>query len=187
MKNKSPFAVPVVPSDLEARRTKLRADLALARPEFHNLVGSIPEQAWNEPSHNAGWTNGQLVFHIFLGFILVRPLSVLLILFGQLPETFSRFFAGILNFATPLFNQINVIGPRFGARLLGRGGIVHKFDQVHDALLTQVNRLQPRYWIMTMRYPTRWDPRFKGDMRLEDLFRYPIAHLRHHRAQLRTM
>jgi len=186
MTNKSPFGVPVVSSDFEARRTKLRADLELARQEFHNLIGSIPEQAWNEPSHNAGWTNGQLVFHILLGFILVRPLFVLLVLFGQLPDTFSKFFAGILNFGTPIFNQINAIGPRFGARLLRREGIIRKFDQVHDALLTRVNRLRPRYLIMTMHYPSRWDPRFKADMRLEDLFRYPIAHLRHHRTQVRT-
>ena len=179
------FALSGVPPDLEARLTQLRADLELARQDFHKLVDSVPDQAWTQPSHNPGWTNGQILFHILLGFILVRPLASLLILFGQLPDICSKVFAWMLNLATPLFNRINVIGPRIGARLLGRAGIIRKFDQVYYALLTRLDRLHPRHWIMTMRYPTRWDPRFRTNMHLEDLFRYPIAHLRHHRTQVR--
>jgi hypothetical protein len=43
-------------------------DLEAARGEFHALVASISEQAWTEPSQNPGWTNGQLLFHVLLGF-----------------------------------------------------------------------------------------------------------------------
>src|SRR5262249_5910457 len=183
----SSSAIPRGPADLEARRTELRADLELAGQEFHTLMGSLPEQAWTQPSHNSGWTNGQVLFHILLGFILVRPLAALFILFGQLPMVCSKVFARILNFATPLFNQINAMGPRIGARWLGRAGIIRKFDQVHGALLTRVDRFEPRHWNLTMRYPTRWDPpRFRTLMSLEDLFRYAVAHLRHHSAQVRT-
>lgn len=181
------FAVPGVPADLEARRRQLRADLELAREEFHALVRSLSEQAWTEPSHNPGWTNGQVLFHILLGFILVRPLANLLIFFGQLPDVCSEAFSGILNLATPLFKRINAIGPRIGARWLGRAGIIRRFDQVQGALLARVDRFEPRHWNLTMRYPTRWDPpRFRTLMSLEDLFRYAVAHLRHHSAQVRT-
>ncbi len=185
MVNSSFYAVPGGPCDLDTRRIELRADLERAREEFHSLIGSLSEESWTQPSHNSGWTNGQVVFHILLGFILVRPLASLLILFGQLPEVCSKIFSGILNFATPLFNRINAIGPRIGARLLGRAGVIRKFDEVHAVLLTRLDRLQPRHWTMTMHYPTRWDPRFKTDMRLEDLFQYPITHLRHHQIQVR--
>jgi hypothetical protein len=174
-------------ADLEARRRQLRADLELARVEFHALIDSVSEQAWADRSHNPAWTNGQVLFHILLGFILVRPLADLLILFGRLPAGCSKVFAGILNLATPLFNRINAIGPRIGAGWLGRAGIIRRFDQVQGGLLTRVDRFQPRHWNLTMRYPTRWDPpRFRTLMGLEDLFRYPVAHLRHHSVQLRT-
>jgi hypothetical protein len=177
----------VCPPDVEARRTQLRADLELARQEFHTLIDSIPEQAWTLQSRNSGWTNGQVLFHILLGFIVVRTLAGLHILFGQLPVVCSKVFAGILNLATPLFNRINAIGPRGGARWLGRKGIIRRFDQVHSALLKQIDRFQPRHWSLAMHYPTRWDPpRFRTAMSLEDLYRYPIAHLRHHRTQVRT-
>jgi DinB superfamily len=171
-------------SDIETRRAQLRADLEGSQREFHALIGSLSEQGWTAPSHNPGWTNGQLLFHIMLGFILVRPLAGLLIVFGHLPRVCSKVFAGILNFSTPLFNRLNAIGPRVGARLLGSGGVLRTFDQVHGTILTSLDRLRPSHWALTMHYPTRWDPRFRPEMRLEDLVRYPIAHLKHHRQQL---
>jgi hypothetical protein len=79
------------------------------------MVASISEREWTEPSQNPGWTNGQIVFHILLGFILVVPLARLLVFFGRLPASYSRIFAGILNLSTPLFNRINAMGPRAGA------------------------------------------------------------------------
>ena len=85
-------------SDIETRRAQLRADLEGSQREFHALIGSISEQGWTAPSHNPGWTNGQLLFHILLGFILVRPLADLLMVFGHLPHVCSKVFAGILNF-----------------------------------------------------------------------------------------
>jgi hypothetical protein len=150
------------------------------------MVASISEREWAQPSRNPGWTNGQVVFHIFLGFILVVPLARLLVLFDHLPDLCSRIFAETLNVATPLFNLINAIGPRGGARLLGPAGIISKFDQVHRAILARLDRARPADWEATMYYPTRWDPRFQGRMNLMALFLYPIDHLRHHREQLRA-
>jgi DinB superfamily len=149
------------------------------------MVASISEQLWAKPSHNPGWTNGQLLFHVLLGFILVLPLAGLLIFFGHLPAVCSKTFAAILNFSTPLFNRINAVGPRVGARLLGRASLISKFDQVHTAILERLERVRPGDWALAMHYPTRWDPpRFKTLMHMEDLFRYPVDHLRHHRHQL---
>jgi hypothetical protein len=98
----------------------------------------------------------------------------------------SRIFAAILNFSTPLFNRINAVGPRAGARLLGRAGLIRRFDQVHGTILERLERVRPGDWALPMHYPTRWDPSFKMPMHMEDLFRYPVDHLRHHRHQLRT-
>ena len=173
-------------SDFEARRALLRSDLEAARGEFYVMADSVSEQAWTQPSNNPGWTNGQVLFHVLLGFILVQPLASLLFFFGRLPELWSRIFAGTLNLSTPLFNRINAAGPRTGARLLGRAGIVRQFDRVHGAILRRLERVRPRDWELAMHYPSRWDPQFHTPMHLEDLFRYPVIHLRHHRSQLRV-
>ena len=172
-------------SDADLRR-KLRDDLETAQQEFHEMMAMVPNEAWTAPSKNPGWTNGQLLFHILLGFILVRPLASLLVFSGHLPGSWSRVFAGLLDWSTPLFHRINAIGPRAAARILGRRGVARKFDQVHRGVLALLERVQPRQWALAMHYPVRWDPRFRQDMGLEDLFRYPVSHLRHHRSQLRT-
>ena len=80
--------------ETDTRRARLRSDLEAARGEFHALVASISEQAWTEPSQNPGWTNGQLLFHVLLGFILVPPLAGILVFFGHLPTLCSKIFAG---------------------------------------------------------------------------------------------
>ena len=172
--------------ETDTRRARLRSDLEGVRGEFHAVVASITEREWTEPSQNPGWTNGQVVFHILLGFILVVPLARLLVFFGRLPAPCSRIFAGILNVSTPLFNRINAKGPRAGARLLGRGGIISKFDQVHGAILARLDQARPSDWAAAMNYPTRRDPRFQTRMDLAALLRYPVDHLRHHRDQLRA-
>jgi len=175
-----------VTSDIETRRALLRAELEAARSEFRLMADSTSGQTWTEPSHNPGWTNGQVLFHVLLGFILVLPLANILVLFGHLPSLCSRIFAGILNFSTPLFNIVNAVGPRAGARLLGRARVIRQFDRVHRAILARLERVNPRDWALAMHYPTRWDPRFQTPMHLEELFRYPVTHLRHHRSQLRA-
>jgi hypothetical protein len=173
-------------SDFETRRANLKSDLEAARQEFHDMVASTAGQSWTKPSHNPGWTNGQLLFHVLLGFLLVLPLTSMLVFFGHLPAVCSRIFAATLNLSTPLFNGINAVGPRAGARLLGQEGLINKFDQVHRAILERLEHARPGEWASAMHYPTRWDPRFKTPMHLEDLFRYPVDHLRDHRDQLRT-
>ncbi|HEX6728466.1 MAG TPA: DinB family protein [Pyrinomonadaceae bacterium] len=167
-------------------RARLRAELEAGREEFHSMADAISEPGWNESSNNPGWTNGQVLFHILLGFILVLPLSWLLIFFGHLPRVCGKAFAAILNFSTPLFHWINKIGPRAAARVLGRNGVIRMFGQVHRAILIRLERVRSSQWALSMHFPTRWDPRFRADMRLEDLFFYPVAHLRHHSAQLRA-
>ena len=117
---------------------------------------------------------------------IVLPLAGILLFFGHLPAVCSRIFVAILNFSTPLFNRINAMGPRTGACLLGRAGLISKFDQVHGTILGRLERVRPSDWALAMHYPSRWDPRFKTPMHMEDLFRYPVDHLRHHRHQLRT-
>ena len=111
----------VATPEFKVQRPHLRSEFEAVRTEFHTMVASISERQWTQPSRNTGWTNGEIVFHIFLGFILVVPLARLLVFFDHLPDLCSRIFAQALNISTPLFNRINAMGPRAGARCSGRG------------------------------------------------------------------
>ncbi|MDE2745564.1 MAG: DinB family protein [Chloroflexota bacterium] len=41
-----------------------RAAIAQARAEFRELVQGLSDAEWGRKSHNSGWTNGQLCWHI---------------------------------------------------------------------------------------------------------------------------
>lgn len=43
-----------------------RAELDQAREEFRELVLGLSSEEWNQKSNNAGWTNGQLCWHVAL-------------------------------------------------------------------------------------------------------------------------
>jgi hypothetical protein len=84
------------------KRERLRAEFDAAWHEFHAMAVSIPEERWTMLSNNPGWTNGQILFHVLLGFILVLPLANLLVFFGHLPRALSKAFAAGLN---PIANR----------------------------------------------------------------------------------
>ena len=44
-----------------------RAAMEQARTDYRELVLGISEDEWNRKSNNAGWTNGQLCWHIAFG------------------------------------------------------------------------------------------------------------------------
>jgi hypothetical protein len=125
-----------------------------------------------------------LLFHIALGFFLVVPLFVLMRLFAALPPSISKVFARCLNAATPLFNGINALGPRFGARVFNARRLGRTFDAVHRLIVRKIESMRPEDWVGGMHYPTKWEPLFADFMTFESLFRYPVAHMQHHRAQI---
>jgi hypothetical protein len=169
---------------MDPRRERLRLELEQARVAFHAALDVLPPGAWRAPSRNPGWTNAELCFHMLLGFVLVPLLLRLMRWMARLPAWCDTGFARLLNAGTPLFNRVNALGPRVGARLLSRAAIARQFDRVLARILGQLRELSERDLGRGMHYPTRWDPRFRAVMTAEDLLRYPAAHLEHHLRQL---
>jgi hypothetical protein len=174
-----------VRDDLEVA-ARVRAELEASRSAFHGLVASLTPEDWNRRSANPAWTNGQVLFHIALGFFLVVPLIWVMRLFAMLPPAASKFFAACLDFGTPVFNWINALGPRLGAAIFGPKRLASTFDAVHRRILEAVETMRPGQWSKGMYYPVKWEPRFAEFMTFEKLLRYPGVHLEHHRAQMRT-
>lgn len=51
---------------------------------------------------------------MLLGYLILRALTVLVRLFGRLPDGVSRTFARLLNSATTPFDAVNYLGSRLG-------------------------------------------------------------------------
>jgi DinB superfamily len=166
------------------RRSVLRQDLERARADFHKVRASLSDSDWRAPSQNPCWTNGEVMFHITLGFIIASKLAPMLRLWSRLPFGFSLFFAALLNALTPAFNMINATGARGGARIYSRRRIGRRFDRAHASVLAILTRVPDEDLSAGMYYPTRWDSLFLDYMTLGDVVSYPVKHFRFHAQQL---
>jgi hypothetical protein len=166
-------------------KSELRADLESARSAFYAVTDSLSEEDRRQPSNIPGWSNEQLLFHMVFGFLLLPSLVRIIRFWALFPRGFSRPFAALLNFSTPAFNWINGLGPRPGARIYRGKSLVRKFDRAFVKVLKILDSTNTRELTLGMHYPQRWDPLFTGYVTMEQLFRYPPAHLKSHLKQLR--
>ena len=163
----------------------LRADLSSARSTFQALIDSLSEEDLRRRSNIPGWTNQQVLFHMAFGFILLPSLVRMIKFWALFPRGFSRPFAAALDASTPLFNWINGLGPRLGARIYSGRSLGRRYDRAHARIQRILDSTSERDLALGMHYPQRWDPLFNGYVTLEGLFRYPIAHLQSHLGQIR--
>ena len=64
----------------------IREELERVRADFHALVTEATPADLRRPSSGTRWTNGQLLFHMFFGYLIVRRLLPLVRLMGRLPD-----------------------------------------------------------------------------------------------------
>ena len=119
-------------------RAEILAELATTRATFHALLTPLTDADLRKPSHNPGWTNGEILFHMTFGFILILTLAPLVRLFGRLPSQFSYGFARLLNAVTGFFNWFNALGPRMGGKVFTRNRIGRLYDWVYRSLVRSV-------------------------------------------------
>ncbi len=170
--------------DQIATQRSLCSDLEAARREFHLALESLSEAGWRKRSTNANWTNGEVLFHTFLAFKLMRVLVPIVRFWGRLPDRYSRRFARILNGTTGPFNALNAFAAHIGARIYTRKRIGRAYDDVHRRLVRRLEAIPDNEWQRGMYYPTRWDALFSEYMTLEQTFAMPVTHLRFHLRQV---
>ncbi|MCW8379610.1 DinB family protein [Streptomyces justiciae] len=164
-------------------RKAIHEDMERARAAFHELLDATDADL-RRPTDGTRWTNGQLLFHMLFGYALMRPLLILMRIFGRLPRGASRAFARVLDAGTRPFDVVNYLGPLGGAKVLGRRGMGSVFDRVIAGLHRRLDAEQEAHFSLRMHYPTRWDPFFRDVMTIADLYRYPTEHFEFHRGQL---
>ncbi|WP_063895048.1 DinB family protein [Streptomyces sp. Root369] len=165
-------------------RQVVHDELEAARTAFHELLDDATDADLRRPTDGTRWTNEQLLFHMLFGYILMRPLLILMRFFGRLPRGASWTFARVLDAGTRPFDVVNYLGPLGGARVLGRHGMGAAFDRVIAGLHRRLDAERDAQLSLGMHYPTRWDPFFRDVMTIADLYRYPTRHFEFHRRQL---
>jgi hypothetical protein len=100
------MAIDGKPTDLQ----RIHAEMERVRADLHHLVAHASEADLSRRTNGTRWTNGQMLWHMAFGYLLVRRLLPLVRLFGRLPDRFSRIFASALNATTTPFHHINYLG-----------------------------------------------------------------------------
>jgi hypothetical protein len=165
-------------------REIVHRDLERARETFRVLLATASHEDLSGLSNGTKWTNKQLLFHMLLGYLIIRALSILVRLFGRLPDGVSRAYARLLNGAARPFDAVNYLGSRLGGNTLSARRMGIMFDHVITKLHRRLDAESDADLARGMHYPTRWDPFFHDYMTLADVYRFPTQHFEFHRQQL---
>ena len=178
-----PAPDPAAPSGV-IDRAAVRAEMDQARLDYRRLISDAAPADLRRPSDRTRWTNQQLLFHMLLGYLIVRTLLGLVRVFGLLPDGASKAFARLLDSARRPFALINYLGSCAGARIIPPALMPAVLDHVIAALHKHLQRETGPAMSRGMHYPTTWDPFFGAYMTLADIYRYPTQHFRFHQRQL---
>ena len=96
-------------------RQPIHAELERVLVELQQLVEQATTADLCGRTDGTLWTNGQMLWHMVFGDLIVWRLLPGVRLFGRLPDGFSRRFAGALNAGTRPFHVINYLGGCGGA------------------------------------------------------------------------
>lgn len=162
----------------------MHEDWERARREFHELIELADDVALRRPSNGTRWNNRQLLFHMLLGYLIIRALLMLVRVFGRLPDGVSQTFARVLNAGTKPFDAVNYLGSYAGGSTLSPDRMATMFDHVIAKLHRRLDAESDAELGRGMHYPTRWDPFFQDYMTLADIYRFPTQHFDFHRQQL---
>lgn len=167
-----------------ADRQKIHLELERVRADMHHLVASATAADLRRRTNGTRWTNGQLLWHMAFGFLIVRRLLPLVRLFGRLPDSCSRTFAAGLNAGTRPFHVVNYLGSAGGALVFHGPRLTRQLDHTIDLLHRRLDDESEAALGRRMHFPVGWDPFFRDTMTLEQVYAYGAQHYYFHRAQL---
>lgn len=165
-------------------RAVVHGEMEQARRSFHELLDGASEHDLRQPSAGTRWNNRQLLFHMLLGYLIIRALLRLVRVFDRLPDGASRGYSRLLNAGTTPFDAVNFAGSWLGGTVMPRRWMLALFDRTIVALHRRLDGETEGELARGMHYPTRWDPFFQDYMTLADVYRFPTRHFEFHRAQL---
>ena len=158
-------------------KAKLLQEIEETQQRFHQLLDSIPDEAFAQPSSNPAWTIGELLYHMSIApKLMVADVEIILrrpFLLTLLPKLFPE----------RLFHWLNARLTRYGARHLDRQFLADAYDEAHERILQTFHRLDEADLQKSVHYPD-WDPLLAGDVTLAYLFGYIKRHFDSHAADI---
>ena len=165
-------------------RSAVHDEIDRARASFHELLDGASDADLRRRSDGTRWNNKQLLFHMLLGYLIVRALRGLVVTVDRLPPAVGRRFAQALNAVTVPFDAVNYAGAWLAGSVLPRYALNTLFDRVTASLHQRLDAESDDNIVRSMRFPTRWDPFFRDQMTLADVYHFPTQHFDFHRDQL---
>jgi DinB superfamily len=165
-------------------RAAVHDEMDRARIEFEKLLDKASPASLRRRSDGTRWTNRQLLFHMLLGYLIVRTLMPLVHAFGRRPDSWSRRFAAILNAGQRPFHVINYLGSCGGGQVLPTSTMIKLMDRTIDSLQHKLDDETEKSMALSMHFPTEWDPYFQDTMSVLNVYHYGTQHFDHHHKQL---
>jgi hypothetical protein len=169
-----------VPTD----RERIHEELERVRTDLHHVVAHATAPELRRRTNGTRWTNGQMLWHMAFGFLVVRRLLPLVHLLGRLPDPFSRTFATVLDAGTRPFHHINYLGGVGGARVFHGPRLTRQLDHTINLLHRRLDAESEAALGRRMHFPVDWDPFFRDTMTVAEVYAYGPQHYDFHRAQL---
>lgn len=161
-----------ISGDGDSLKEVIRTELEATRGSYHELLDSLSERDWQGLSGNRAWTIGQVMYHMTFAPRML-PADVRMIRKGgRAPKV-----------PAVLFNWLNIIITRWGARRYTRQTMGEAYDAAHAAAVETLDTIQEDQWDKGLEYPD-WDPLLSGFVTIERLFRYLILHFEVHAEQV---
>lgn len=165
-------------------RDSVHDELERARLTFHALVANASPHALNRRTNGTRWTNEQLLFHMVLGYGVVRVLLPLVSFMARLPKAVSRAWASALNAGTGPFHAVNYVGPCVAVRVFHGARLIRLMDGVIASLHRHLDAESGARLARAMHFPVDWDPFFRDSMTVLEVLHYGTEHFEFHRGQL---
>ena len=110
-------------------RQPIHEELERVRADLRQLVEQATPADLRRRTDGTQWTNGQMLWHMVFGYLIVWRLLPGVRLFGRLPDGFSRRFAGALNAGTRPFQQVPF---QFSDHVILPGGSLEHHSFLHQ-------------------------------------------------------
>jgi hypothetical protein len=167
-----------------ADREQVALELADAPVAYRAILDNATPETLGQRTCGTRWTNREMLFHLLLGYLLVRNLMPLVWIISRLPRPLRRGFAATLNAAARPFHVMNYVASVIPGRAISVRRMNKMFANVTASLGRRLAGATDGDLRRTMSFPTRWDPFFTEEMTLLDIYHYPTQHFEFHRAQL---
>jgi hypothetical protein len=158
----------------------LAEEIEITRRDFHHLLDSVPEAQYLHPSHNPAWTNGDVLYHIALGMMLIHY-EVWLTLHAR-----GLLQLGLNMIPAKMLNGINAGFARKGKQVTHQM-LLKVYERGHTGLRSGLKQVKEDDFGRWITVPPELDIILSGKVTIERLYQHVKIHFDAHTGQIKMM